>query len=324
MREGVLVSGVEDMVLGGLGRLFWWRLGRFLAAELAARGVVDRVDHTDVAGLLSIVEDKKAVMTKNGPTTLRNIQIQDERECTAKITFWGDTSNIIDERIGGQAQDKVIVVTSLRVVTFEGSYQLQSTFGTKLCIDLNIPEANNILERRQEPVQVEFINNNARQGEEETTVTNRKTISQLLEMDITNEKEMFICHGTISAIRTDIDWWYLPCTNCITGIDDEGKCRQCKETISYPMQRYRLMTTLTDGIAYAALILFCKEAEKVIGKPIEKMVAMIGKEYTFKVKVGITRYGKQRELKGQKIIEPEHAEQNEESKQEGTTQTKLK
>ncbi|XP_074283300.1 uncharacterized protein LOC141607850 [Silene latifolia] len=43
---GGVVTGVGDMVLGGVSRLCWWWLGSFLVAELAARGVVDRVGHT--------------------------------------------------------------------------------------------------------------------------------------------------------------------------------------------------------------------------------------------------------------------------------------
>ncbi|XP_074311622.1 uncharacterized protein LOC141647374 isoform X2 [Silene latifolia] len=73
------------------------------------------------------------------------------------------------------------------------------------------------------------------------------------------------------------------------------------------------MTTLSDGVSSAKLVLFDKEADKVIGKSINKLLYLyekedekgrvlnilqecIGKQYTFKVKVGMSKFVNEREL----------------------------
>ncbi|KAH9618550.1 hypothetical protein KSS87_019774 [Heliosperma pusillum] len=91
-------------------------------------------------------------------------------------------------------------------------------------------------------------------------------------------------------------------------------------------ERYMLMATLSDGMTSAKLVLFDKEAEKVVGKPITKLLDVyekedgkgrvynilqecIGKQYKFKVKIGMSKYGHERELKGQKTLTNEEYEE---------------
>ncbi|KAK9683506.1 hypothetical protein RND81_10G146200 [Saponaria officinalis] len=73
------------------------------------------------------------------------------------------------------------------------------------------------------------------------------------------------------------------------------------------------MMTLSVGTATADLVLFNKEAEKVVGKPIEKLLDVyekvyeilqqcVGKKYMFKVKVGESKYNGERELKDRKTL----------------------
>ncbi|KAK9726686.1 hypothetical protein RND81_05G230500 [Saponaria officinalis] len=140
-----------------------------------------------------------------------------------------------------------------------------------------------------------------------------------MQMEMPDEKKQFTCSGTITEIRTDVEWRYLSCPTCKCGFNAEGKCRQCNKTTDYPIQRYRIMMTLSDETATANLVLFNKEAERVVGKLIEKLLDVyekengkeqvyellqecVGKKYTFKVKVGESKYNGERELKGQKNI----------------------
>ncbi|KAK9750703.1 hypothetical protein RND81_02G215200 [Saponaria officinalis] len=113
---------------------------------------------------------------------------------------------------------------------------------------------------------------------EEGEVPEHKTINELMQMDMLDEKKQFICSGTITEIPTDVEWRYLSWPTCKSGFDVEGKCRQCKNTIDYPIQRYRIMMTLSDETATANLVLFNKEAEKAVGKPIEKLLDVYEKQ----------------------------------------------
>ncbi|KAK9749064.1 hypothetical protein RND81_02G100000 [Saponaria officinalis] len=81
----------------------------------------------------------------------------------------------------------------------------------------------------------------------------------------------------------------------------------------------RIMLIISDRIAAVNVVLFNKEAEKVIGKPIGKLLDISekeegkeqvyeilrqckGKQYTFKVKVAESKYNNEREPKVQKTI----------------------
>ncbi|KAK9677731.1 hypothetical protein RND81_11G162900 [Saponaria officinalis] len=182
-------------------------------------------------------------------------------------------------------------------------------------MNIDIPEVNELLARENESIQVKYIVNNTEHVKE----PQHKTIAELLEMELPNERELFICHGTISEVQTETDWKYMSCTKCKKGLQDNMRYNQCKETIEYPMQRYRIMTTVTDGTASATLVLFDKEAEKIIGKPINKLLDLyekedgkgrifdilqqcVGQEHTYRVKVEESKYGNERELKVQKTM----------------------
>ncbi|KAK9667094.1 hypothetical protein RND81_14G232600 [Saponaria officinalis] len=243
----------------------------------------------DVVGLLTIVEEKRQVITKWGPANCRHIYIQDQSKQPVRVTLWGSAADQINEQTALETADtKVIVITSTKVVYYEGTNQIQSTYGTKMYVNIDIPEVNDLLAS-------DVLSTNHRQ------------------------RELFICHGTISEVQTETDWKYMSCTKCKKGLQDNMRCNQCKETIEYPMQRYRIMTTVTDGTASATLVLFDKEAEKIIGKPINKLLDLyekedgkgrifdilqqcVGQEHTYRVKVEESKYGNERELKVQKTM----------------------
>ncbi|KAK9740671.1 hypothetical protein RND81_03G052700 [Saponaria officinalis] len=183
-------------------------------------------------------------------------------------------------------------------------------------MNLDIPEARILKQRHDEAPEVKFVDITPVEGGEEPEY---KTLIELMQMEMPNEKKQFTCSGTITEIRTDIEWRYLSCPTCKCGFNAEGKCRQCNKTTDYPIQRYKIMMTLSDETATADLVLFNKEAEKVIGKPIEKLIDVyekengkeqvyeilqqcVGKKYIFRVKIGESKYSGERELKGQKTL----------------------
>ncbi|KAH9611600.1 hypothetical protein KSS87_007793 [Heliosperma pusillum] len=207
---------------------------------------------------------------------------------TVRVTLWGEAANLIDETMVEMNKDevKIVVITSMKVVYYEGADQLQSTYGTKIYINLDIPEATKLRQSLDELTPVTIIDISKEIHVPEPPF---KSLKELLEMELPDEKEMFICQGAITEVRTDVDW------------------------------RYRIMTTISDGFAFAKLVLFDKEAEKVIGKPINKLLDIyeqengkgrvfdilqqcIGKQHKFKVKVGMSRFGYERELKGKKTF----------------------
>ncbi|KAK9683339.1 hypothetical protein RND81_10G133400 [Saponaria officinalis] len=283
--------------------------------------LVERTNKTDylidVIGLLTTIEGKTQTTTSKGETQLRHIYIEDERKNSFRVTLWGHTADLIDEETAtDNTEDKVIIITSTKVVLFKGENQLQSTYATKVYLNLDTAETIRLKERDDKPREVKFI---ANEETKESEQPQQKTITELIHMDMPNKEEQFICKGIITEVRTDVDWRYLSCTTCKNELDAQRKCARCNNNIDYPMQRYRIMAIISDGIAAVNIVLFNKEAEKVIGKPIEKLVDISekeegkeqvyeilrqceGKQYTFKVKVAESKYNNERELKVQKTI----------------------
>ncbi|KAK9672565.1 hypothetical protein RND81_12G108700 [Saponaria officinalis] len=277
----------------------------------------NKVDYLiDVIGLLTTIEEKTKTTTSKGETQLRHIHIVNERKKSVRVTLWGNTADLIDENAAmDDPEDKVIIITSAKVVDYKGENQLQSTYATKVYLNLDTTETNRLKQRDDKPRQVTFIANENPEAE----VPEQKTITELIEMDMPNEEQQFLCKGVITEVRTDVEWRYLSCTTCKSGLNEERKCHKCNNKIDYPTQRYRIMAIISDGTAAVNIVIFNKEAEKVIGKPIGKLLDISekeegkeqvyeilrqceGKQYTFKVKVAVSKYNNERELKVQKTI----------------------
>ncbi|KAK9724892.1 hypothetical protein RND81_05G106500 [Saponaria officinalis] len=111
--------------------------------------LADRANKTDyLIGVLTIIESKKKIMTSNGETTLRHIYVEDERKQPVRVTLWGDKADLIDETtVADNAEQMVVVITSGKVVDYKGESQLQSTYATKVYVNLNIPETRKFNER---------------------------------------------------------------------------------------------------------------------------------------------------------------------------------
>ncbi|KAK9724003.1 hypothetical protein RND81_05G040700 [Saponaria officinalis] len=196
----------------------------------------NKLDHLiDVVGLLTTVESKQQALTSKGETQLRHIYIEDERNHNVRVTLWGKTADLIEEStiINGSEQ-KAVIITSTKVVDFKGETQVQSTYATKVYVNLEIPETRKLTERVDKQTGVKFVDNCTAKGPEEPEY---KTIDELMQMDMLDEMALYICSGTITNIRTDVEWRYISCPNCKSGLNEEGKCRECKNKIDYPIQR---------------------------------------------------------------------------------------
>ncbi|KAK9724896.1 hypothetical protein RND81_05G106600 [Saponaria officinalis] len=104
----------------------------------------------------------------------------------------------------------------------------------------------------------------------------------------------------------------MSCTTCKKGLQDNMKCNQCKKKHRLPDAK----VSDNDNTTSAILVFLEKEAEKIIGKPINKLLDLyekedgkgrifdkqqcVGKEHTYRVRVEESKYGNERELKVQK------------------------
>ncbi|XP_074278710.1 uncharacterized protein LOC141602306 [Silene latifolia] len=144
----------------------------------------------DVIGVLTGVENKTEVRTEKGITEIRNIYIEDERQNEVKATLWGEAANFVSEAdTRGPGVNKIIVITSTRVARYKDEYQLSSTYGTKVYINIQIPEAKNLLERIAKPRKVQQIENNKQELTDEVMMASTKTLMELTEMELTDPEK---------------------------------------------------------------------------------------------------------------------------------------
>ncbi|KAK9681790.1 hypothetical protein RND81_10G028100 [Saponaria officinalis] len=198
----------------------------------------------DVIGLLTTIEDKTQTTTSKGETQLRHIYIENERKQSVRVTLWGNTTDLIDEKTAmDDAEDKVIIITSTKVVDFKGENQLQSTYATKLYLNLDTTEtkrlkesclylltnvyAIHVVHMDDKPREVKFVANKNPEAE----VPKHKIITELIKMDMPNEKLKSFENmnnnsyaRVITEVQTDVEWRYLSCTTCKSGLNEERRC----------------------------------------------------------------------------------------------------
>ncbi|XP_063947543.1 replication protein A 70 kDa DNA-binding subunit B [Daucus carota subsp. sativus] len=90
-----------------------------------------------------------------------------------------------------------------------------------------------------------------------------------------------LCKGTIIDVLNGNGWYYICCPKCARAVRElEGKfyCAACTEE-PYPVtQRYRVVIRIEDGTGSTTLTLFNKEAEQIIGAPLNTLLKEIEKE----------------------------------------------
>ncbi|KAK1352063.1 hypothetical protein POM88_053777 [Heracleum sosnowskyi] len=113
--------------------------------------------------------------------------------------------------------------------------------------------------------------------------TKEKTIQEILESDLPQGDEVIrvLCEATIMSISKYDDWFYNSCPNCPCRIQFDGdklSCRLCPGPIDKYRQSYRVNVRVQDATARTTFTLFNKEVERLVGVPIEKVIAEIGQD----------------------------------------------
>ncbi|WCJ44040.1 hypothetical protein M5689_024733 [Euphorbia peplus] len=107
--------------------------------------------------------------------------------------------------------------------------------------------------------------------------TNRKSVVELLQVDIHTDKEIkFTCKGKIKAIDCEEGWWYRACPRCkssIQNLDDKLWCKNCRFIEALPIAWYRLRLIVEDKTGSATFVLFGRMAADLIGVPAHTLAA---------------------------------------------------
>ncbi|KAL2942261.1 Replication factor A protein 1, partial [Bienertia sinuspersici] len=158
-------------------------------------------------------------------------------------------------------------------------YQLNSTSGTKVYINLETPEVVAFKDiSPNAPQKIHLIQVDQPESLEEAMSKNYKTLRQLqkLYMDAKEDQatnEAYICIAKITKVLDqDCGWKYSSCNTCKSKLDHSQHCNKCNLTPLFPKTRYRIVVTIEDGDTTLNVGLFDKDAEKIVGKPIDAMM----------------------------------------------------
>ncbi|KAL2927916.1 Replication protein A 70 kDa DNA-binding subunit, partial [Bienertia sinuspersici] len=173
-----------------------------------------------------------------------------------KATLWGEKADMITNLIG-QNDDvpQIVIITAAKVTMFNGKYQLNSTSGTKVYINLGTPEVVAFKEciSHNAPQKLHQIQVDQPESLEEAMSKNYKTLRQLqkLYMDAKEDhatNEAYICIAKITKVLDqDCGWKYSSCNTCKSKLDHSQHCNKCNQTPLFPKNRYRIVVTIEDG-----------------------------------------------------------------------------
>ncbi|XP_021741455.1 replication protein A 70 kDa DNA-binding subunit D-like [Chenopodium quinoa] len=160
-----------------------------------------------------------------------------------------------------------IVVTSTMVKYFNGKISLNTSTSTKIYIDLQISEVDELKSLWSEKLdnatigklEIQHINI----GLEEI---NSKKVDILT---LTNHDLIFYCMAKVDTIMSENSWYYILCPTCkrrITPRKTDFWCIPCEKQIERPTPRYRLELSVIDHSGSTIFVVFDEEAKKLIGQ----------------------------------------------------------
>lgn len=163
----------------------------------------------------------------------------------------------------------VVIVTSTTIRKLK-EYLLSSTGATRVYIDLDIPETNE-LQRRYclQDDMVEEIQPEAHlQGTiQEQMLYNRRTLKEITEITYESEKQekFYTTEAMIKSIDTSDEWYYIGCRKCNKKVQKQGNhfyCPKCEKEPENTCPRYKLKLEICDLSATTTCTMFEAEAKK--------------------------------------------------------------
>ncbi|KAE8787748.1 hypothetical protein D1007_38213 [Hordeum vulgare] len=220
----------------------------------------------DVIGIASYIGHIEETHTTHGISKIRDIVLRIEDQ---KINnrLWGNKVAQIDEDSLGH----VVIVTSTTVRKLK-EYSLSSTGATRVYIDLDIPETNE-LQRRYclQDDMVEEIEPEAHlQGTiQEQMLYNRRTLKEITKITYESEKQekFYTTEAMIKSIDTSDEWYYIGCRKCNKKVQKQGNhfyCPKCEKEPEKTCPRYKLKLEICDLSATTTCTMFEAEAKKLI------------------------------------------------------------
>ncbi|XP_059289652.1 uncharacterized protein LOC132043185 [Lycium ferocissimum] len=196
-----------------------------------------------------------------------NVELQDHENNNVSATFWGE---FVDNTCF-----KVLVMQLIRAYKFQGKYSVRNSWhASKLWINPDLPQVaefssrlENVRGEKSERISQISSQRNYSASEELASGTAQvKTIGNLVEC---LQEGSFWIVATIVYIELKNGWSYLSCIKCAKKVYKVGSkfnCLKCKSNKNSAQTRYRLQVRVTDNSGSVSLLIWDRDATKLIGK----------------------------------------------------------
>ncbi|XP_060170374.1 replication factor A protein 1-like [Lycium barbarum] len=212
-----------------------------------------------------------------------NVELQDHENNNISTTFWGEFVEQIMPHLDTSIENLVIVVMQLiRSYKFQGKYSVRNSWhASKLWINPNLPQVakfssrlENVRGEKSERISQISSQRNYSAAEELASGTAQvKTIRNLVEC---LQKGSFWIVTTIVYIELKNGWSYLSCIKCARKVYKVGSkfnCPKCKSNENSALTRYRLQVRVMDNNGSVSLLIWDRDAIKLIGKTANELRA---------------------------------------------------
>ncbi|KAK9928220.1 hypothetical protein M0R45_025366 [Rubus argutus] len=239
---------------------------------------LDNNSIVDIIGVVSFISPAASIMTKNGETQKRTLQLKDMSCRSVEVTLWGNLCNVEGQKLQNMCDSgffPVLAVKAGRVNDFNGK-GVGTMATSQLFIEPNNSEADEVRvwfdrEGRNAPC-VSISREKASVGRNDI----RKTISQIKDEKLgTSEKPDWITVGaTVIFIKSD-NYLYSACPikigdrqcnkKVINNGDGTWRCERCDQSVEQCDYRYILNLQIQDHTGIAWVTAFQESGEEIMG-----------------------------------------------------------
>lgn len=204
------------------------------------------------------------------------------------VTLWEDRAKQFQDLVSSSKTGPVfVVVTGLLAKKFSDAASLSSTDATRCYVNIDYAPLHALKEALLKPCNGKQADLPAPTMEHFLTANGQTvqelSISAILETVIPPGTQVVrcICHAKVVDVLAGNGWYYNCCPTCGRALHDlNGKfyCLSCDAGTPSLAQRFRIVVRVEDQSGSTSMTLFNKEAEQLVGIPLQKVLAEITEE----------------------------------------------
>ncbi|KAK1401671.1 hypothetical protein POM88_001276 [Heracleum sosnowskyi] len=213
----------------------------------------------------------------------------DRRQETMTVSLWGDKgAEFLADLAKINDVPVFVVITGLLAKTYFGGLALSPGDGTKYYFNIDYAPLNDlkaaILAATNSTLDMLPAPRHKPLAKTVVPATVQATINAILEMTLPPGKEFVrcACKATITDIIQEQSWYYNCCPACNRSlylVDGSYRCRACVEPPQTIKQGYKVSVTVEDDSGTTTFTLFNKDAELLIGIPLEKVISEMPEDH---------------------------------------------